>query len=769
MSRKFFEVWKYAEDGTPNYRGNRLANYATYSYHHILVACDSTDTAKELLQDVQKYAVDMFDVDDRLGDDVFSCTESSADVLKSIYSRTTPKGGKFCPISNGLNSCRYTVSKVSWKSSLMETGSDRTVTTVAEEGELEILEPLGVSFYNTIASIGKALGAEQAGMIFLLKTVFVGIPDTNDQIPEFIYDVRPMLFVGFDIHTTFGTQGSTHVFKFVSVKDGAAHSPQITAIGNTAKFNVNVGDTLYNTLKLFVQKLNDMYAAYVEKMRISGKDCGFDPDACKKIKYVLEVAADDPQTGPGYDNPKYIIDNLTAWQKDSKGGYNMDFGANVNVEDCIYRIMKSSSQAMTEKIGDDMITFKITNNYEVTKDEIVVTYKVLKYRWPAAYVDNYGKIVVVSDSERIKNMQDSSIEFDYIFTGKNIDIEENGFEMKMDLGVAFYRSVMVSNAVPQNQDECTGLGYGTTPGTSSSGGETKVNPNLRTDDIKPIIYPPTYNKDTQCANTSSLRLITNNFRSILSNYAAMQNVTARVTITGDPDLIMGPYPDESINAVDRLNNIPHFCKVNVKFPDSRYPDGEYAITDFWYQGYYMIISIENIFEGGKFTQILNLITQPVQGVITQDGKKTKCYSGEPPEPLDKPVKDKKEEPTSPPSGNVPDGTAAIPDEKLTEIRKTQGGVVRRADGTYIDVTNNKVYASDGSIVGTRSLSDLRGASTQDIASLNSRVRGSVDSGVKVSYKDLSDTEKATLNGGQEVVREVDIRGGKQKQKVLVVD
>lgn len=116
--------------------------------------------------------------------------------------------------------------------------------------------------------------------------------------------------------------------------------------------------------------------------------------------------------------------------------------------------------------------------------------------------------------------------------------------------------------------------------------------------------------------------------------------TLSVTKQAPPDRDMGGF-----------GVIPSFAHVTVKVPRnnddislfSGTGDGSSAdyTKDFWFDGYYYIYGIDNVFEGGEFTQTLYMIGMPQEGIVDTksdttsqrelnfDKKVVECFSGDP--------------------------------------------------------------------------------------------------------------------------------------------
>ena len=113
------------------------------------------------------------------------------------------------------------------------------------------------------------------------------------------------------------------------------------------------------------------------------------------------------------------------------------------------------------------------------------------------------------------------------------------------------------------------------------------------------------------------------FQALLERHAALENVTANMTIYGNPQLLdemaILPSEVESKQTEDAKKDTtvnpqwlstPTLIKVNIKMPvDANDVNTEYE--DFWYSGYYTLLEVENIFEDGVFMQELGMYSIPI--------------------------------------------------------------------------------------------------------------------------------------------------------------
>ena len=168
-----------------SYPMNRLAQYRSYSYHHILAVCDSTATADALSK-----ASDT---------DVWTHAPDNA-IPRGRYSPKVIGNGssnmRYCVIINGTYDAAYVITRAQWAAS---TGAAATPNdnsgSIALEGALSISEPKGVVFLDQLVKCCIDLGISAQTAVYVLKTVFVGYGYNEDQgdYIDHITDIPPLV------------------------------------------------------------------------------------------------------------------------------------------------------------------------------------------------------------------------------------------------------------------------------------------------------------------------------------------------------------------------------------------------------------------------------------------------------------------------------------------------------------------------------------------------------------------------------------------------
>lgn len=670
---------------------NPLSKYRTYAYHHILIACDSTETGKSINKSLSSAPETFLPISIKEGE--------------SFAPNIADNGGAYVVLCNGLNGARFNIKEVKWETILAENytlDDSTTVKTCGEQGTITIHEPIGVGFFNALAFTCDALQTDPSGVAYLLKTIFIGY--TDDAVGfEFIYDIRPTFFFMQDINVEFDISGSLYEISVVGFADGYAKLPQINNIGSGITLKMpNSGTTLSDAMKLLEITLNDTYKKSIQKAIDAAKYNGCEAlqlDNYRQIIYKIEL----PDV---YQDSKYKIDNqLEAITDKGNGDSIFCFGEKANVEIIMNDILGACSTVQKESVGtvrpDGLITKyspSVTSNVTSTKDNIIVTYSVHRFPETSKAFDipptvvqtlpdlkhNGLQVVMIlpggnqlledgsifnpisgsrQPSDQIhrdqvaarlqqvrasqptpvadlkpkdpppKYNQDTNdklaasnqtINFEYIFTGHNVDIQD--FQMRMDIGIAFLQTLTIQGTMT-NQDDTINNSVGSGTSRGAAGSVTKIN---KTDTIRPksvLFYNP-QSRDVYARHTKNAEA-TLSYRARLSNHAAYQNIEAVLNITGNPNLIAGTDPvTQTLDGGTRWNNVPQYCTVDIKYPDGDYPNSDkYNFTNFWYTGLYRILQIENIFSDGLFTQNLKLISLPVENPYdAKAGDAKDCFS-----------------------------------------------------------------------------------------------------------------------------------------------
>jgi len=581
---------------------NILAKFRTYSYHHVLVACENTRVAEELAKTVNMYDYLYVDNENR-------------------HTKKTISSGGYVVIANGLVDSDFIIDEVKWVSVIAPQPGKKDVeqfASFAVEGSMEISEPRGVNFLNVISTTCDTLETDPTGLVFLLKTFFVG--DADRESVDYITTIKPIAFLMTDISSVFDVTGSVYSIEFVSITNGAAKLPQyVTGADRTS---LVLDSSLKKSLSILEGKINDHYKIHFDKLKTTADESG-QPLVGRKVKY--EIILDPKYSEYTIDQDPEYLKNIGL--QDEAGILN--FGQKPSIESAIFDILKRSKQYGDDAVGKNTeknkergkkYLPKITSTIDSSKTEYKIIYKIIKTEVPTSTIER------IYDNDADFVSEGNAIVFDYFFSGKNTDILE--FNIQMQMGLMFFQTITTADSTLSSQNE-TGKTEKTGSGNSPN---VRVNNPSKGPRINTPISFSTIVKRPKDKNTN-FPLASTDFQSLLARHAAMEMLDAKIKIIGNPALLnnMAQLPSDVIdepNFVPQDNDVfrewttsPGLVKVNIFMPSDD-NDTDYS-TKFWYDGWYYVVEVEHIFSGGAFTQVIEMLSLPLEQYITKEDEEQK--------------------------------------------------------------------------------------------------------------------------------------------------
>lgn len=581
---------------------NPLNTYRSSSYFHVLTACDSSQTAEELTST------------NVLGLHV------ARDPTNKLTPQLTNSGGKYVILIDGSTDAQFVIQEASWNTiitSMLATEESPVASSSAySDGSLTIQEPYGIRFFDVLASVCDALNTDPIGLVFVLKTYFIGYTDRGDQ--EIMTNIRPFWLIAIDIQAQFNETGATYKIEFVGATNGLSKLPHV----NDAASSMTVTNYTFDTggansvttiqdifEKTLPAQIQQQYTSNVQKLNAKAKTANIPGDQSqgRPFRYVFDL---DPQ----YKGSSYKFGtNEQQHKQDKPGKFVLAFSQKPSFEQIITDIMLSSQDVVNEiNSPNEKYVFSITSALRSTPTEFVVTYYINRYK--QVYV-NQGKI----QSSTTFPPPGSFIEFDYIFTGKNVDILE--FDMKMELGLAFFQILGTTKNIPNQKEHLEGIQSDLTRG--SAGGPINSQAKGSGQTVKRTNTPLVMGgQATQSLYRNKVKPSnTNSFMSAIARQAAIENVQARMVIRGNSQLLneLSVQPADlaarhvSVDAgtqgiATQWMKIPCYVKINIMTPTI--DGGENFAEKFWYDGYFQVLSVTNNFIGGEFKQELELLSMP---------------------------------------------------------------------------------------------------------------------------------------------------------------
>lgn len=603
---------------------NPLGEFRTYAYHQFLVVTNSSTTAEALSKsDVISDFRSNFETDFR--DRFIERTESQT-------------GGSYVVLIDGLSDSLFSIKSAKWMSFMQPTGTESGLVDQASaelDGELIIVEPQGVNFLNELARASDTLRSDPNGLVFVLKTIFVGqLPNGQTRT---ISNIRALTFVMVDVTAIIDFASTEYTLAFVGAVNGAGFFPYVQQVARGRSISVGKGDTVASALKGLAKNINKHWEEQRNILQKQAKTSGraelqgldFEKDF-RKVTYKITPDA-------VYEDARFEVgDNLLpSAENKGTGDAVIQPGQNVGIVECIKRIMDSSDAVMKEAELDDAGKSHIFKIYPVLKsepDNYIVEYFVKRYEIsPNPFQELF--------ENKIEPQPGQFIQFDYIFTGQNTDIID--YDMKMQMGLAFFQTLGSSNNII---DQTSGLIAPEEEGaTAGVGGRVRAGSTAATTkrDQTPLFLGMTLTDPLFRHVRNPLDTIS--FQSLLSRWAGYENVMATLKIHGNPELLdeMTPLPSDMDNPEIRqpigpddpleafggagepeggtINPAwptkPGLVKINVKMPART--DFGLVNQTFWYDGFYHMYAVNNVFDDGLFTQELELFSVIIDDISTQ--------------------------------------------------------------------------------------------------------------------------------------------------------
>ena len=177
---------------------------------------------------------------------------------------------------------------------------------------------------------------------------------------------------------------------------------------------------------------------------------------------------------------------------------------------------------------------------------------------------------------------DHVIEFDYVFTGKYVDILD--FYMELDLALSYFMTLQSNRPLDSGQAESlAGTKTDEVPGNNDQieghGSNTAMGQTLK---APLLVGPHLQNNASKKVNV----LETANAKSVLASFAQMSTIGVKLKIHGNPTLleeINQPLVNKGVDSIVRAqglgdltaselstdwSNIPGYCKINIRMPAS---------------------------------------------------------------------------------------------------------------------------------------------------------------------------------------------------------
>jgi hypothetical protein len=476
---------------------------------------------------------------------------------------------------------------------------------------MQIREPNGFGFVDKMQQVVNSNNVISASnLVYALKTVFVGRkPDNSIEVKSDI----PLLIMGLtSMDMTFTEQGSVYNLTFVTMAGFDAHvssetsdaiiEDMTTALGTVSRSVGFSGRTIAEAISNFETNLNRMYSEYY-------KESGTDKIA-RPVRYVVNL-------GSGIEGN---LDSLNKEHFGSNAPAKFAYEPKAKIAAIIHDVL-SHCAALNDKLagtsnGQDYTTLLkgkyspvVTSSLQLTATEALVTYNVALYD---AFTTQFNE----------DNKGSYQYIFDYYFADPGSNVDVTHMELKINWG-GLDNAISSRNNFPM-LDKAANISS-TLPTTDPKHfANNLVTENKSIDQLiktgevgttyfygkqYDIAIMPFVNEKDRAGYPSipadqltSARLATKVVTDGYSGYG----FNATMTIRGNYNMlkVQGNYPN---NEKTSALNIGMFVKVNIYNEVKDPKTGKVQKTPFFYRGWYRILTIENVFSGGLFTQNISMI------------------------------------------------------------------------------------------------------------------------------------------------------------------
>jgi hypothetical protein len=656
---------------------NRLSNYRSYRYYFALVVCDSAVTAEAISQqtnlDVWEHQVD----ENKLTKYGVKTIQVSSRGNSASRGSSDTVFGKYIVLINGSTDADFVITELKYGSMTAANAVPGDFgTSIAVEGTLKVSEPKGILFLDTITRAISVLNIDPSQAVYVLKPFFVGFRDDNNFSNEPINDLKPLMFIPYDISAVYTPEGGVYDMGFVAISNGVSRFPQYSQFEG---ISLACRGTLPEVMKQLEDKLNydyqNIYQSLVDKFKKVEETEGIKGQVnYEKVEYKIivdpyyHINAKKYQPTDTLQQYKEGGCDCTCIIKNTQGG---------SVETMIRQILEKTPQIKNDKIDKDNTGVKIEYKIMSTVRRILASepYTQIVYVVKRFVTPQTGLLDFVIKNQNNQNfdptlLERNVVEFDYLYTGMNTDVLN--FDIKVNMGLAYLQLASSANLFRQQGEELQPKRFQIVDIAPRNVGLKKTH--------KVVVYPGL--RPNNLVNNTTTSNATVGSVYTMAKHASLESSEAKITIRGntafleagnklgDPsgplsfvvgDTIYKVKTDPTTGAVitpltigdfdvasekptiakqqtiPDMGDYPCFAKINVLMPSSAddleaFRTGSDYSRNFWYEGYYYIFAIDHEFVDGQFTQTLDMVAVPNPETfenLTQKKKKLNEIYNEP--------------------------------------------------------------------------------------------------------------------------------------------
>jgi hypothetical protein len=546
----------------------------------------------------------------RRAEEVFSDVE----LLQQIVSQPTPKdefgnrlaatpaGGDFIILINEAQDADLRItSMITTANPISNQMSMGTSNATVQEADIVVEEPAGIRFANIFREANRTLGGLAQDNTNVIKTVFVGY--TDEGTVETVWNVAPLYFNILKSRARIDEQGTVYSLSLLPIINSGAMHPNIStsAGGINIRGSGSVGDALDTIADAYTQdalkNCKTMFGSVGNK-RVATYTIEFDPSIAEASDWAITEDKSPRSQGSGQTNA-------------------ISVGQKIAIEGAIRLVFESCKQYLqqaNEKIPGKSFTYRIVSTIYTMKDSLDVVYRIT----PSYVVGEHKQI------SEDKNLQETSnvLHFDYIFTGKNIDITD--FDMVVDEGFPLFQTVTTNQSLSTSYRSPSLTRDGTARAKESGFLTNEKDPAKQIPDNTLVGVGAM--SDSVRQRNSDMDVAITQYKNLLSESTSITVAKSAATlgIRGNPawislfNLEPGNVIDETIDI--GLHTALPYIKIHVKMPSTYTKTGasreEIPTYDaFWYEGVWQILQVKSIFADGKFRHELEIIGYPMTGEI----------------------------------------------------------------------------------------------------------------------------------------------------------
>jgi zinc D-Ala-D-Ala carboxypeptidase len=448
--------------------GNKLDQFRTYSYYHVVALCSA-----KYLHNVSREFEDVTKFKQLLN------TPTPKDEFgyrkPSYAGNVQNEENQFFILTNGIQDVDIVVKELFTETTVANpkraTGTEALQTLL---GRITFEEPLGIKMLSMyrLACIG--LNTVSQDVRVIIKTIFVGETDGRDGRPSqagYVLDTPAIYGTIDNFKIGVNEQGSTYEATLANVVGGLALDPNLTSSASGQL--VRGSGSLKDMLTHIAQQYTD--------------------DAANNLKHL------DPEVAKGKVPVQYEIrihpslKKIESWSTTSErsartgasgGAQPAVIPANMSLEGAIATIFGSCQQYLDQAAKNptlDAFFFRVIATLEATTTETKAIYTIFPNYFNQQQ-DVIKKMLKEDDPETALAGVRNVVIYDYIFTGRNTDIER--FDMQIDEGSAYFSTITNIQTVSSDYRKGNTVktaatpvaGVATTDGSSMAGMHGSVGP-----------------------------------------------------------------------------------------------------------------------------------------------------------------------------------------------------------------------------------------------------------------------------------------------------